>query len=253
MRHALVTGAAGAIGAALARVLRARDARLALSLVDVDPRIDAIAAELSGRALRWDLAQPDALDTRLGELVEASGPVDLLVNCAGVMDVRGIGSFEWESASRLLRIDLDSPLRLMSLVTPSMIARREGAIVNVSSMAGLTPIRGCSHYGAAKAGLAMASEIARLELREHGVKVVTVYPGPVRSELERRARAQLPQTLVSRWLPTGDANELAELTLRALDEDRPRLAYPTAYALASRVPALAGRITAWLSPAPLET
>ncbi|MCC6872777.1 MAG: SDR family NAD(P)-dependent oxidoreductase, partial [Sandaracinaceae bacterium] len=91
MRHALVTGAAGAIGAALARVLRARDARLALSLADVDPRIDAIAAELSGRALRWDLAQPDALDTRLGELVEASGPVDLLVNCAGVMDVRGIG------------------------------------------------------------------------------------------------------------------------------------------------------------------
>lgn len=251
-RHALVTGAAGAIGEALAREIRARWPSVTLSLVDVSPRLDAVAGALDGRALGWDLAKPDALEAEVGALVEAHGPIDMLINCAGVMEVRSLARTDWAVGERLIAIDLTSPMRLMSLSSPAMLAAEHGAIVNVSSMAGLTPIRGCAYYAAAKAGLAAASEIARLELRAHGVRVVTVYPGPVRSELERRARAQVPNARIARWLPTGDPQTLATRVIDAVVHDRARVVYPDAYALASRFPTFVRRITSALSPAPLD-
>ncbi len=125
-------------------------------------------------------------------------------------------------------------------------------MINVSSMAGVTPLRGCAYYGAAKAGIAMASEIARLELAPHGVHVVTVYPGPVHSRLERRARGQARPTLLARWLPTGDPHELAERIVDACERRRARVVYPGLYELASRFPGLAGRVTRLASPSPLD-
>jgi short-subunit dehydrogenase len=139
----------------------------------------------------------------------------------------------------------------MSLLAPPMIARRSGTIVNVTSMAGVTPLRGCSNYGAAKAGLAMASEIARMELAPHGVRVVTVYPGPVRSDPDRRARAQASPGLLTRLIPTGQPEPLARRVLDAIERDEARVFYPALYDVAGRVPGLAARFTRAWSPAPL--
>jgi 2-hydroxycyclohexanecarboxyl-CoA dehydrogenase len=250
--HALVTGAAGAIGSALCRRLRARRPEARFTLVDVDEEgASALAASLGDAgAAAWDLARPDTLPDALEDATAQRGPVDLLVNCAGVMEMRSLAATPWSVGARLLDIDLVSPLRLMSLVTPSMVARRSGAIVNVSSMAGVTPLRGCTFYGGAKAGLAMASEIARLELLPHGVQVVTVYPGPVRSGLERRARAQLPAAFLTRVLPTGDAETLATRVVDALHRGEARVVYPSLYDVAHRIPQVAGWITSRYSPVP---
>lgn len=255
MKHVLVTGGAGAIGSALARRFHARLPSAAISLADVDDEGARRTASQIGevaRAVRWDLSKPDELPQALRALESERGPVDVLVNCAGVMEIRSLAVTSWSLAERLLAIDLVSPLRLMHLVAPGMIERRSGCIVNVSSMAGVTPLRGCAYYGAAKAGIAMASEIARLELARHGVDVITVYPGPVRSELERRARAQAPDSFVARLLPTGDADSLARRVVGAWEHGRPRVVYPPFYDLASRFPALAGRLTRAVSPDPLD-
>jgi len=252
-RHVLVTGAAGAIGSAIARAFARREPASRLSLVDVDDRGVAQAAEALGAraaARVWDLSEPTALPARLRALEEERGAVDVLVNCAGIMEIRSLAATHWAIAERLLRVDLESPLRLMALVSPGMAARGRGAIVNVSSMAGVTPLRGCAYYGAAKAGLAMASEIARIELAPRGVHVLTVYPGPVRSRLERRARSQAPATLLARCLPTGDAEPLAERIVDACMRRRPRVVYPAFYELASRFPRVAGRVTGAASPVP---
>lgn len=252
--HVLVTGAAGAIGAAFSREYARREPSARFSLVDIDEAALEREARLLGNAhtAKWDLSQPDTLPDRVRDLESARGHVDVLVNCAGIMDVRSIANTDWALASRLMRIDLESPLRLMALLSPGMVARRRGTIVNVTSMAGVTPLRGCAFYGAAKAGLSMASEIARLELASSNVHVVTVYPGPVRSNLEKKARAQVPQTLIARAIPTGDPEPLARLMVDACLKKKARVVYPPLYDLARRMPQVANRITMRFSPQPSE-
>jgi short-subunit dehydrogenase len=243
--HVLVTGAAGAIGGALAAELAKGAPAATLTLVDKNDIAHAFGAR--ARTLRWDLADPASLPSAYAEL---ASPVDVLVNCAGLMELISFTGTTWELGQKLLDIDLVSPLRLMSLAVPEMQRRRFGVVVNVTSMAGLVPLRGSSYYGAAKAGLAMASEVARIELERHGVHVVTVYPGPVRSDLERRARAQVRPSLASRAVPVGDPKKLAALVLHAIRKGAPRVIYPPFYMGASKVLPLARRFTERFSPMP---
>ena len=121
-------------------------------------------------------------------------------------------------------------------------------------MAGVTPLRGCAYYRRRghKAGLAMASEIARIELAPHGVHVVTVYLGPVRSNLEQRARSQARPHAPRPLAPHGRPRALAERVLDACERRRPRVVYPGFYDLANRFPALAKRVTSVASPAPID-
>ncbi len=255
MRHALVTGAAGAIGGALrARAFAPCAQRNFSLLVDNDaPGVEALAGELGPRArpLVWDLARPDDLAPLYGDAT-AEMPLDVLVNCAGIMELRSFAGTPWSLGSRLLAIDLVSPLRLMGLAAPDMRARGEGVIVNLASMAAMLPIRGSSFYGAAKAGLAMASEIARIELASDGVQIVTVYPGPIASGLERHARSQVEPSWIARTLPTGEAAPLAARIVRAIERRASRVVYPPAYVAAARAMGIARAFTEHLSPATLE-
>ena len=256
--HVVVTGAAGAIGAALARALVARWSATKLTLVDRDAvgiaRLAAELAELGAtcRARAVDLADIDGLPDAVAAIAEAGGPIDGLVNCAGVMAVRDVAAWEWSDARDLLAIDLLAPLRLQDLVLPAMLERKRGVLVNVASMAGRVPLRGCAYYGAAKAGLAMASEIARADLARHGVRVVTVYPGPVRSALERGARAQYRggDRGLARFVPTGEAGPLAARVVDAIASGAPRVIYPAPYAMGWFATNLAARFTLRFGPRP---
>ncbi len=169
------------------------------------------------------------------------------------MELVSFAGTPWELGRALLDVDLVSPLRLMSLAVPAMRTRGFGLVVNVASLAGLVPLRGSSYYGAAKAGLAMASEIARIELAESGVHVLTVYPGPVTSKLEARARAQLSEarfasSLAARAMPVGDATRLAEAVLRACESRAPRVLFPSFYRPAAQMLSLARHLTERFSP-----
>jgi short-subunit dehydrogenase len=235
--HVLVTGTSGAIGSAIAREIRARAPRAKLTLVDVAvERSERLAEELSAdgtsaRVVACDLAKPDAIPAALRDATDHYGPIEGLVNCAGFMEVRRFESLEWARAEALLMVDLVSPLRLMHATIAGMLDARKGFVVNVASMAGKVTLRGCAFYCAAKAGIAAASEVARRELGPRGVRVVTVYPGPVRSELETKARDQYGRGFLSRVLPAGDPRALARLTMDAVEHDRPRVIYPPLYSI----------------------
>src|SRR6185503_13950707 len=148
-----------------------------LALIDRDREpLDRLARELGdapnsgevGRATVHvaDLRDLDALPA-LVETIEQAGPLEGLVNCAGVMKVQHVSTWNWSDARDLITIDLLAPLRLQDLVVRGMRDRGRGVIVNVASMAGRVPLRGAAYYGASKAGLAMASEIARADLAPH--------------------------------------------------------------------------------------
>jgi short-subunit dehydrogenase len=252
--HVLVTGTSGAIGGAIAREIRARAPRARLTLVDrTGDESEKLKASLGGSALVHvvDLAELGRLPELVVRAREVYGPLHGLVNCAGFMEVRRLESFPWELAERLFAVDLLAPLRLQHEILPEMLERGRGFIVNVTSMAGRLPIKGCSMYGAAKAGLAMASEVANAELANRGVHVVTVYPGPVASALERSARAQFGGGRVKDAIPTGNPRQLAQRVLDAVEEGSPRVVYPGLYELGFRAVGLASRATLALGPDPL--
>ncbi|HEY5934624.1 MAG TPA: SDR family NAD(P)-dependent oxidoreductase [Kofleriaceae bacterium] len=229
--HVLVTGAAGAIGGALARAMRTAwpDARLALLDRDAGA-MTALAAELGSATTHGiDLRDLGALPA-LVDALDGEAPLDGLVNCAGIMRVQHVASWKWEQAQDLMTIDLLAPLRLQDLLASRMVDRGHGVIVNVASMAGKVALKGCAYYGASKAGLAMASEIARAELAPHGIRVVTVYPGPVRSALEAGARADWGGGgRFGRFAPLGQPTSLARLIMTAIEKDEPRVIYPRLY------------------------
>jgi short-subunit dehydrogenase len=233
-RHVLITGAAGAIGGAIARAMRGMWPETRLALLDREASSMTALAETLGNASTHgaDLARIDALPEVVND-IERAMPLDGLVNCAGVMRVRDVATWEWEEAQRLMAIDLIAPLRLQDLVVKSLVERgavARGVIVNVASMAGRVPLRGCAYYGAAKAGLGMASEIARADLAAKGVRVVTVYPGPVRSALEQGAREDYGGAgFFGKFAPTGDPAELAEKVMKAIDANEARVIYPRMY------------------------
>ncbi len=254
--HVLITGAAGAIGGALARRMRATWSRARLALLDRPQEraaVDALAGELGNASVYGaDLRDVVGLDRVIAN-VERDGAIDGLVNCAGIMRVQQLQTWQWSEASDLMMIDLIAPLRLQDLVVRGMVDAGRGVIVNVASMAGKVPLKGCAYYGASKAGLAMASEIARADLAPYGVRVVTVYPGPVKSALEQGARdAYGGGGTLGRFAPTGDPDELARRILHAIANDEPRVIYPRLYSVGWSATNLSGWIATKYGPPPVS-
>ena len=228
----LVTGAAGAIGSALARAMRAAWPNAHLALLDLDgAAMQPLASELQRASTHGvDLRDVDALPAVVARIEAEHGALDGLVNCAGVMRVAKLTSWRWEDARDLMAIDLLAPLRLQDLLVRGMVERKRGLIINVASMAAKVPLKGCAYYGSAKAGIAMASESARADLAPHGVQVLTVYPGPVKSALEQAGRDGYGGGgLFGRLVPTGDPAELARRIMAAVEHDEPRVIYPRVY------------------------
>jgi len=255
--HVLITGAAGAIGAAIAREMRGTWPMARLALLDRDAAsMTTLAASLGNASTHGaDLADIDALPGVVSAIA-AHAPLDGLVNCAGIMRVRDVSTWDWEEAASLLSIDLLAPLRLQDLVVRGIArdpGKPGGVIVNISSMAGKVPLKGCAYYGASKAGLAMASEIARADLAPLGIRVLTVYPGPVRSALEQGARdAYGGGGLFGKIVPTGDPAELARRILSAVERDEPRVIYPRHYSVGWTAPNLSRWIALSYGPPPIS-
>jgi short-subunit dehydrogenase len=251
MAHVAITGASSGIGEALVRefvgaghavsmVARRRELLEALQRV-VSGRTHVVAADLSdpAQALAW-LAAAEA------EL----GPIEVLVNYAGVQYVEPTAEVSAERARALLEVDLLAPLALVGAVLPAMLERGSGTIVNMASVAALVPVPGMAHYNAAKAGLAAASESLRGELRRSGVNVVTVYPGPIDTPMARLAYDAYPPTVTRRLMKDRPPAELARRVRRAVERRRGRLVYPATYHWTRWLPALARAIVDAVTPLP---
>ncbi len=236
--HIVVTGASSGIGAAYARAF----AKAGHSITLVARRkdlLDALAEEIGGKTfvVAHDLSDLANATQFLGAAEDALGPIDVLVNNAGVQIVGLTSSVDIAAGERLLDVDLKAPLRLTAALLPSMIARKSGIIVDVASMAALAPTPYMTYYNAAKAGLAAASEALRGELRGTGVHVVTVYPGVIGgTAMAKAALAKYGDSKLLASLPQGTEEELARLTLRAIEKRKDRVIYPASGALARWFP-----------------
>lgn len=249
--HALVTGASSGIGEGIAKQLAA--AGYDLSLVarreaELERVVRELPGEVEARVVVADLLERESLAALVAEAEAALGPLDVLVNNAGVQIVQRTDEVEVEAGERLLQVNVFAPLRLTLAVLPGMIERGRGSIVDIASAAALTPTPGMVHYSASKAALAAASESLRPELRRAGVHVVTVYPGPVHTPMADAALDRYDAPVAG--LPTGTTDVLARRILRAIDKRKPRVIYPRVYALTRAFPIISNWIMARFSPLP---
>jgi short-subunit dehydrogenase len=235
--HVVVTGASSGIGEAIAREYLNRGAKVTLIARRRD-RLDKLAAghEERTHVVQADLGNPDVAFAWLDAAENAMGPIDVLVNNAGIQIVKSVLETTWEEGEKLLVLDLHTPLRLTQLVLKRMVPRRSGTIVDIASMAALGPTPGMFFYNAAKAGLAAASEGLRAEMKPHGIHVVTVYPGPVTSDMEAAGRAAYEQTAATKYTPTGAPDVLARMIAGAVAKKRDRVVYPRLYGLSRHFP-----------------
>ena len=183
-RVALVTGGAGAIGAAVCRALAASGR--AVAVADLDGEGAALlGAELGGLGVPLDVADPDSVDRAIDQVRARLGPITVLVSCAGWDRMGPFIDTDEEFQSRVLEINLGGPIRVVRAVLPDMIAAKFGRIVLIASDAGRVGSSGEAIYAAAKGGLiALAKSVAR-EVVRHGITVNSVCPGPTDTPLFR--------------------------------------------------------------------
>lgn len=181
-KRVLITGASRGIGRSLAEAFADAGARVALVARDATA-LDALANELGGTAHPADLLDPDRL-LGLVEQVEAEGgPVDVLVNNAGLAFEGTLWDGTADQVDRQVRLNLTVPLELCRQAIPRMLDRGAGHIVNVASLAALASVPGMTVYAATKAGLAQGTSALRDELRGLPVGVTTVLVGGVPTDM----------------------------------------------------------------------
>jgi 3-oxoacyl-[acyl-carrier protein] reductase len=177
-KGALVTGASGGIGAAVARMLHANGANVALSGTRAE-RLEALAAELGERAhvVPTDLSDGAAVDALPAAAESALGSLDILINNAGLTRdnlAMRMKDDEWQS---VIDVNLTAAFRLSRAVLRGMMKARWGRIVNVTSVVGATGNPGQVNYAASKAGLTGMSKALAQEVASRGVTVNCVAPG----------------------------------------------------------------------------
>ena len=180
-RNAIVTGAARGIGAAVARAYAREGAGVAVVDLDRD-EANRIADEIraaGGRAAAFgcDVADRAAVDAMAAAAANALGPIDVLVNNAGVIRPAMLDRMTVEQWSTVLRVHLDGSFHCLQAVVGSMKTRGFGRIVNVTSSAGVLGTIGQINYSSAKAGILGLTKSAARELAKHGVVVNAIAPG----------------------------------------------------------------------------
>lgn len=200
---ALVTGASGGIGSAIAKALAAQGARVALSGTRAEA-LQALANEIRGDAvvLPCNLGDTAAVDALVGQAVEALGGIDILVNNAGVTRDNLAMRMKDEEWDQVIRVNLEAAFRLARAALRPMMKARFGRIISVTSVVGVTGNPGQANYAASKAGLIGMSKALAQEVASRGITVNCVAPGFIVSAMTDALPEAQKEALTGR-IPAG--------------------------------------------------
>jgi 3-hydroxybutyrate dehydrogenase len=200
---ALVTGSTSGIGLGIARTLAAGGANVVLNGFGQAAEIEALRAGLEaehGVRVRYDgadLSRQDAIESLIGNAVEAFGAIDILVNNAGIQHVAPIDEFPVDKWNAVLALNLTASFHTIRLALPAMKRKRWGRIVNIASAHALVASPYKSAYVAAKHGIAGLTKTVALEVAAQGITMNAICPGYVWTPLVEK---QIPDTAKARGL-----------------------------------------------------
>jgi 3-oxoacyl-[acyl-carrier protein] reductase len=242
-RNALVTGAAGGIGRAIAIALAQNGASVAIN--DVNPKGEETACEIERLGTKStfvlaDVGDASSVEVMVDSVENTLGPVDILVNNAGVNVGAGKArrptyEFSNEEWRRITRIDLDGVFYCSRAVSARMVKRHRGAIVNIGSVLGLVPIRLQCAFAAAKAGMLNFTRSLALEVGGFGIRVNGIAPGSIftegtRSLFYNEEAQRLSDSLISH-IPLGRPGTTEEIAKAALFLSSDDASYITGHVL----------------------
>lgn len=217
-RTALVTGATGGLGRAIATALAERGATLLLSARKREA-LEGLAADLPGeehRVLPCDLAEPDAAE----RLAAEAGQVDVLIANAGLPAAGWLADFSAEQVQRALRVNLEAPMLMARTLFPAMVERGSGHLLFVSSLSGKAASPRSSIYNATKFGLRGFALGLRADLAPKGVGVSLVSPGFIREAgMFADAGAKPPP-----GFGTGTPDQVGAAVVKAIERDKVEVA-----------------------------
>ena len=217
-RTVLLTGAAGGIGGHVAAALARRGARLVVSDL-TDDGLDELPGTVA--CLAADLRDLDAAEGLIARSEEAAGPLDVLVNCAGLEYTGSYAEQTRDELDDIVRVNLLAPMALIRAVLPGMLARESGHIVNIASIAGHGPAPYLATYGTTKAGVLELTRSLRLEHAGTGVGFSAVTPGFVEREGMYARMADGDGLRAPRSLGTSPPEQVAQAVLKVLQDDLP--------------------------------
>ena len=200
---ALVTGATGAIGGAIARTLHEMGATLALSGTKVS-NLESLANELKNRVQLFacNLNSAEAIQDLITNVENIFGKIDILVNNAGITRDNLMMRMTDEAWEDVMTVNLEAPFRLMRGVSKKMIRNKWGRIINISSVVGAVGNAGQTNYAAAKSGLFGLTKSAALELASRNITVNCVAPGFIESPMSDKIPDAMKDALRKR-IPIG--------------------------------------------------
>ncbi|WP_019508080.1 SDR family oxidoreductase [Pleurocapsa sp. PCC 7319] len=225
----LLTGAAGGFGRELTKQLLAKGSRLILTDLDLGilkAEVEAIQTKVTTgeviQCFETDLATRTGCHYLYQQVTALNIPLNILINNAGIGIFGRMDEVPAEQWEQLMEVNLMTPMRLSSLFVADMIARQQGHIVNISSLAGWIAPAGMAHYSASKFGLRGFSEGLFNEVKPYNIKVTAVYPFFSRTPILQSARygtfAENSQSLPD-YLITEPA-EVMSKTIQAIVRDR---------------------------------
>ena len=201
---ALVTGASGGLGSAIARALAGQGARLAVSGSNVD-KLERFRGELGGDhvALPCNLSDGAAVDALVPQALEALGKLDILVNNAGVTRDNLLMRMKDEEFEEVIKINLEAAFRLMRAAARPMMKARFGRIISVASVVAVTGNPGQANYVASKAGLIGMTKAVAQELASRSITVNCIAPGFMASAMTDALNEQQRSAILSA-IPAGE-------------------------------------------------
>ncbi|HBY09467.1 MAG TPA: hypothetical protein DEH22_17420 [Chloroflexi bacterium] len=227
----LITGASSGIGAATARLFAAEGYRVILAARRED-QLDALATEIratGGEALvvPTDLTRLEQIEALVSQSLAHFGQIDVLLNNAGLGRLNWLEKLELEKDIDFqIQVNLTGLIQTTQMVLPNMIARKQGHIINMGSIAGLIGTPTYSVYAASKFGLRGFTEALRREVGIHGIRVSGIYPGGVATEFGQKAGIKRKTGISTPKSLKLSAEDVAQTVLRVVRKPRRAVIIP---------------------------